>query len=125
MDIFEVFIDAVYDVKEYHHVVVALLDTNCYGCEQSHVPVVFDKHVWERVKSRKRYLETEGHPVDSLKYFESLTDEEYYHRFERKLSEFSDEELVEELNKRANSLYSKIQFNVKFEVKLEVNNGAN
>lgn len=123
MDILGFQITAIYEVKEYRHVVVAFLDTDCYGCKQNHVPVVFDKHIWERVKSRKGYWELEGHPIESLKYFESLTDEEYYHRFERKLSEFSDEELVEELNKRICSPWHKNK--IKFNVKLEVNNGAN
>ena len=117
MDILNVCIIRVHEVKEYRHVVVATLDTDCWGCKEYNVPVVFDKHVWNGVKAQKQYLETEGHSIDSLKYFESLSDEEYFRRFERTLKDFTDEELVEEINRRASGYRAKIRFKVTAEVR--------
>ena len=68
-----------------------------------------------------KYLETEGMSESSIQYYESLTESEYHRRFERTLSEYTDEEIAEEVNKRASSIFPKLQF----EVKVVVKNGKN
>lgn len=117
MDIFYVSIIKIHEVNEFKHTVVANLDTDCWGHKETGVLVVFDKHIWNRVKTQMQYLETEGHSPDSLEYFEGLSDEEYHKKFERTLKEFTDEELIEEFQKRMNRVGSKIQPVVTFKVK--------
>lgn len=116
MDIFTVFINKIHSVQEFRHCVLVDCDTDCYG-KTEHNHVVFHKYQWERIHARMKYLETEGHDENSLNYFESLTEEEYHKRFERTLSEYTDEEIVEEINKRAASLFHHIQYNVQAVVK--------
>ena len=116
MDIFTVSISKIYSVQEFKHCVLVDCDTDCYG-KKEHNHVVFHKYQWERIHSHMQYLENEGHDENSLKYFENLTEEEYHKRFERTLSEYTDEELVEEINKSAASLFHYIQFNVQAVVK--------
>lgn len=118
MDIMTIQITKIHEVNELRHVVVTTIDTDCWGHKETKVHVVFDKHIWNRVRSQMHYLESEGHSLDSLKYFENISDQEYYQRFERTLKDFSDEELIEELQKRMHRLTGKrICPVVTFEVK--------
>lgn len=120
MDIFTVFITKVHNVQEYKHVVLVDCDTDCYG-KTEHNQVAFHKHQWQRIKAQMKYLETEGMSASSVQYYETISEEEYHKQFERTLSEYTDEEIAEEVNKRASSLFPKLQF----EVKVVAKNGKN
>lgn len=113
MDIFTVFILKIHSIKEGKHVVLVDCDTDCYG-KTEHNQVCFQKYQWNRIKNQMKYLETEGGDAHSFEYYEQLSDENYHYRFERNLSDYSDKELADEINKRAsNSLFHHIKFEVK------------
>lgn len=120
MDIFTVFITKIHNEQEYKHMVLVDCDTDCYG-KKEHNHVAFHKYQWQRIKAQMKYLETEGMDESSLQYYESLSETEYHKRFERTLSEYTDEEIAEEVNKRASSIFPKL----KFEVKVVASNGKN
>jgi hypothetical protein len=100
MDIFTVFIQKIHNVTEGKHVVLVDCDTDCYGVTK-HNQVVFFKTKWNRIKNQMKYLETEGMDSASFRYYEEiLSDVEFYERFEKSLSEFSDKEIIDEINRR-------------------------
>lgn len=115
MNILSISILKIHSVQEGKHVVLVDCDTACYGGTTEHNKVCFHKYRWERIKIQMNYLENEGHDAQSFEYFEKLSDEEYHKRFERTLSEYSDIELAEEINKRASN---RLFHNIKFEVKV-------
>lgn len=113
MDIFDVNILKIHSVKEGKHVVLVDCDTDCWG-KTEHNKVCFHKYQWNRIKNKMSYKETEGGDIHSFDYYEQLSDEDYHHRFERSLKEYTDEELAEEVNNRAaDNLFHKIKFEVK------------
>lgn len=117
MDIFTVFITKIHSVTEGKHVVLVDCDTDCYG-KTEHNKVVFHQHTWPRIKNTMKYLETEGMNASSYEYYEQMTDENYYQRYTRTLKEYTDEELVEEINRRTSStLFHNIGFEVKAVIK--------
>lgn len=119
MDILTVGITRIHSVQEYRHCVLVDCDTDCYGGKILHNQVCFTKEAWNNnVKVTLHYLETQGHSADSVGYFEGLTDDEYFQRFCRTLKDFTDAELVEEVNRRVrDSLWNTISFDVKLVTK--------
>lgn len=113
MDLFVIFITKIYSEQEYKHVVLVDCDTDCYRSKKKHNQVVFHKYQWQRIKAQMKYSETEGMSASSIEYYENLTDDEYHRRFERTLSEYTDKEIAEEVNKRASSISPQLQFEVK------------
>lgn len=54
---------------------------------------------------------------NSVKYFEDMSEEDFHKRFERTLSEYTDEEIVAEINRRAYHPFHDIQFKVEAIIK--------
>lgn len=115
MDILTISITKVHSVQEYRHCVLVDCDTDCYGGKTQHNHVCFIMEEWNNsIRSTYQYKETQGHSANSIEYFEGLTDDEYFQRFCRTLKDFTDAELVEEVNRRIqNILWNTIGFDVK------------
>ena len=114
MDILTVGITRVHSVQEYRHCVLVDCDTDCYGAKTQHSQVCFIMEEWNSIKHTHQYKETQGHSISGVEYFEGLTDDEYFQRFCRTLKDFTDAELVEEVNRRVqSSLWNTIGFDVK------------
>lgn len=113
MDIFTVFITQIHSENPGKRGVFVEADTDCYGTRRENL--YFSNRIWERVKAQGKYLETEANDREYGLYVESLSDAEYYRRFELDIKKFTDEELVAEINRRAAE--PEIFRNIGFEVK--------
>lgn len=113
MDIFTVFITQIHSEKPGKRGVFVEADTDCYGKRSE--SLYFSNRIWERVKAQRKYLETEASDKNYGEYVESLSDDEYYRRFEHDIKKFTDEELVTEINRRA--AQPGMLFSIGFEVK--------
>lgn len=69
--------------------------------------VYFFKDKWDSIKANMKY--TNRDPVEGWIKYEYMTDEEFYKwKYTKHISQFSDEELVEELNNRIESRFHSI-----------------
>lgn len=116
-DVFDVDIRRVLSEVPAKRGVFVTAELSCYADYTDEL--YFEKEVWRRVKAQKRYNEREAKQADFGRYLESLSDEEYYRRFEHDVEKFTDEELVAEINRRASKpgIFCHIGFEVKAIVK--------
>ena len=72
--------------------------------------VGFFKSEWEAYKAQGAYPEKRMLDNNALRYYESMTEEEWCNsRYNASIKDFSDEELVAEFNRRlANGLFSRV-----------------
>lgn len=50
MNLCDVYIEKIIEVRTYDNFVIAILDTDCWGCKQKGEKVVFSKEEWEKAK---------------------------------------------------------------------------
>lgn len=117
MELFTVFITHIHSEKPGKRGVFVDADTDCYAKRRENL--YFRNDIWKRVKAQGKYLETEVSDKDYGEYVESLSDDEYYRRFEYDIKKFTDEELVLEINRRAAQpgIFSHIGYEVKAIIK--------
>lgn len=117
MDISTFDIKKIYSEKQGKRGVFVEVDTDFYGVRRE--SLYFSNRVWAKVKAQGRFLETKANDKEYGEYVESLSDDEYYkRRFEYDITQFTDEELVEEINRRAKHLaFHNIGFEVKAIIK--------
>lgn len=117
MDILTVDINKIHSVKNRGIFVETIIDTDCWGCKRTEQKVFFFKNKWERrISGAMQYKENDEVREDMIAYYENMKPEEYIKRFEPQLKDFTDEEIVEELNRR---LKDKVFHHI--EIKCEAN----
>ena len=99
MDIFTVIICEIHYERPGKRGVFIEATTDCYGKRQERL--YFSNRIWERVKARKCFLETESMDWNYGEYVEGLNDEDYYKKFEFDIKDISNDVLVAEINRRA------------------------
>lgn len=120
IDNFVVDIKQIYSERPGIRGVFVEAETDCYGKRKE--SLYFLNNSWKRIKQLMKYNEAEAKDKRYGEYLESLSDSEYYKRFEHDIQKFTDEELVAEINRRAAEpgIFCKIGF----EVKVILKNGA-
>jgi len=101
MNILDLCIVEIYSIKERNHTVAINMQTDCYGAKETKT-YYFEKIVWERIKNKKSFPETADIDEHFADYLDSMSDDHYYGKFQKKLKDYTDEEICEEFNKRAN-----------------------
>lgn len=111
MEFFQMGIKEIFSITENKRTVWVDFVEDFYGGPQR-VQAGFLKHEWEVIRARKVFSETSKLTENGVKYFEGLTDDQWYVlRFGAKLKDFTDEEIVEEFNRRLNDrVFHKIEF---------------
>lgn len=56
MNLLDVYIEKIVEVRTYDNYVIAILDTDCWGCKRKGEKVVFSKEEWEKAKKDGKYL---------------------------------------------------------------------
>lgn len=56
MNLCDVCIEKIIEVRIYDNFVIAILDTDCWGCKRKGEKVVFAKEEWEKAKKDGKYL---------------------------------------------------------------------
>lgn len=65
------------------------------------VTLGFMKGEWEIFKQKGSFPERRSFPAEDIRYFEDMSNDEWYRRrFETKIIQFSNEELIGEVNRR-------------------------
>lgn len=108
MDILDVCITGIVSEQELSRTVKVTIDTDCWGYKERKTGGFF-KSDWEKFKHRGSYPENKIFPESSIEYFEGISDDEWHTmRYGAKLSEFTDEEIVEEFNRRLKSPFHRV-----------------
>lgn len=121
MDILSRTITKIYDVKEFNRVVVIDAETESYAGKKRET-LCFPNAKWKSIKEEMSFRDNECWLPDNINeyvnYLETMPSEEYYRKFEYDIKKFTDEELVEEINRRAmDALFPSIGFKVEVIVK--------
>lgn len=56
MNLCDVCIEKIIEVRTYDNFVIAILDTDCWGCKRKGEMVFFSKEEWEKAKKDGKYL---------------------------------------------------------------------
>ena len=56
MNLCDVYIEKIIEVRTYDNYVIAILDTDCWGCKRKGERVFFSKEEWEKAKKDGKYL---------------------------------------------------------------------
>ena len=54
MNLCDVYIEKIIEVRTYDKFVIAILDTDCWGCKRKGEKVIFSKEEWEKAKKRRQ-----------------------------------------------------------------------
>lgn len=111
MDFFDISIVRIISEDERKRIIVVNMETDFYGGKEI-TTVGFLKADWKCVKQRMQYPDRIAIPASMFDYFESMSDDEFAQKhYSAKLSDFTDEEIVNEFNKRLNdTLFHHIRF---------------
>lgn len=96
----DVTIKNVISVKDNKYTVEVEIDTICYGITKRKKCGFIKSHWYDRISLLKSYDEREEISVEHLGYFESMDNEAFYKRFEKTLTDFTDQEIADEFNRR-------------------------
>lgn len=105
----DITIENVISVKDHKHTVEVEIDTICYNVVRRKKCAFIKSHWYDRISLAKSYDEREEISIEHMDYFESMSNEEFYKRFERTVKDFSDEEIVDEFNRRLRSHRIKVE----------------
>jgi len=117
MDIFSTHLVKITHVVQGKHGVFVDAITDTYGAQMAEA-LYFSNEIWPRIHARMMFLETERNGEDYGHYVESLSDDEYYRRFEHDIHKFTDEELVAEVNRRVKTASMLSAGRIVFETKV-------
>nr|DAI22179.1 MAG TPA: hypothetical protein [Caudoviricetes sp.] len=56
MNLCDIYIEKIIEVRTYDKYVIAILDTDCWGCKKKGAKVFFLKEEWEKEKKEGKYL---------------------------------------------------------------------
>lgn len=116
MDIIPVCIDRIIKIEEHKRTVT--MDTQTYGCRTKGAVHTFRKDRWPDIQQRMNFEELWSLDRCTAERYEAMSDDEWYRlKYEKKISDFTDEEIAAEFNRR---LKDRLFHNLVVEVKAVV-----
>lgn len=104
MEIMTICIDRVIKIEEHKRTVTVTMDTQTYGGRAKGEVYTFLKDRWPEIQERKHFEETQPLDMMNAARYESMSDDEWYRlKYEKKIEDFSDEEIADEFNRRLKS----------------------
>lgn len=101
MEIMTVCIDKIIKVEEHKRTVTVTMDTQTYGGRTKGEVHAFLKDRWPEIQQRKHFEETQSLDRRNVELFEAMSDDEWYRwKYEKKITDFTDEEIAAEFNRR-------------------------
>lgn len=115
MEIMTISIDRVIKVEEHKRTVTVTMDTQSYGGREKGEVHSFLKDKWPEIQKRRHFKETQSLSQWSVERFEAMDDDEWYKwKYEKKITDFTDEEIAAEFNRRlANGVFYRLGVEVK------------
>lgn len=105
MEIMTVCIDRIIKVEEHKRTVTVTMDTQTYGGRAKGEVYTFLKDRWPEIQERKHFEETQPLDQRNVARYEAMSDDEWYRlKYEKKIEDFSDEEIAAEFNRRLKSM---------------------
>ena len=118
MEIMTIRIERVIKVEEHRRTVTVTMDTETYAGHAKGEVHAFLKDKWPEIQKRCHFEETQSLHQWNVDRFEAMSDDEWYRfKYEKKISDFTDEEIAEEFNRR---LANRMFYNLSVEVKAVV-----
>lgn len=118
MDIIPVCIDRIIKVEEHKRTVTVTMDTQTYGGRTKGAVHTFLKSRWPEIQERMSFEELWSLDRCTAERYEAMSDDEWYRlKYEKKISDFTDEEIAAEFNRR---LKDRLFHNLSVEVKAVV-----
>lgn len=118
MDIIPICIDRIIKVEEHKRTVTVTMDTQTYGGRYKGEVHTFLKDRWSEIQRRRSFEELWSLDQRNAERYEAMSDDEWYRlKYEKKISDFTDEEIAAEFNRRLNS---RVFHNLGVEVKAVV-----
>lgn len=116
-DTFSYFIKEIFWVSTYKHVVRTCLKVDTPAGKKDEEFFFLAKD-WEEIKKQGWFEDTKPISKDVAWHYECLSDDEFYSNlYSKKLSQFSDEEFIDEFNRRLNSSFHSIELVSKAQLK--------
>jgi len=101
MEIMTICIDRIIGVEEHKRTVTVTMDTQTYAGRVKGEAHTFVKDDWPKIRQRMCFEETQSLDRRSAERFEAMSDDEWYRRkYEKKITDFTDEEIAAEFNRR-------------------------
>lgn len=118
MEIMTISIDKILNVEERKRTVTVTMDTSTYGGRVNGEVHSFLKDLWPALQACGYFLETQSLDRKNADRIEAMSDDEWYRlKYEKKISDFTDEEIAAEFNRR---LQSRVFHNLGVEVRAVV-----
>ena len=98
-------IDKIIKVEEHKRTVTVTMDTQTYGGRIKGDVHTFLKDRWPEIQKRKHFEETQSLDEQGAARYEAMSDDEWYKwKYEKRIEDFSDEEIAAEFNRRLQSM---------------------